>query len=455
MITWAIPLVVIAALLGLLASTLHFALRDFSVIKLKELAGRNGGFAKLESIVEDSDAYAISMGVLRSIFVAAMIIGVTLLVPIRTATEAQLIIWLVAALAIAATLMTLTAVVIPVSLADHAGEWLIHKLAPLIKLTHIIFWPLRGLHILDKAVGFLAGSHRTTDAEDVEDEILSAASEGEREGSLSESERRMIEAVLELRSKATIEIMTPRTEMECLPADASLAEVTQFITRAGHSRIPVYDNDVDHILGVLYAKDLLKNLGKPVDGFDLRKSLRPALFVPENKPAGELLVELQLKKVHLAIVIDEYGGTTGLVTLEDIIEEIVGDIRDEYEPAHEREPAIHINEEDRSAEIEARANISDANRALEDIDLELPEADHYDTVGGYALSELGHIPVEGESFTTEELVVTVLESEPTRIVRLRIEPAAEPDADAAKQPAANAEDAAPHDQNEQGKADAA
>ncbi|MEM1165144.1 MAG: hemolysin family protein [Planctomycetota bacterium] len=419
-----VTLVVVSSALAFLASALHFALRDFSLRKLEDIAGRNGGMDRLRTVVDEADAHALSMGAFRSLAVAAMIIGVTLLLPITSDDGTHAALWIAIALVICTLLMYVVAVIVPSSVADHAGEHLIHRFQLVIKLVHAAFYPLRGLLVIDTVVRYLAGTHRVTEQEELEDELLDVATEGEREGNLSESERKMIEAVIELRSRSTQEIMTPRTEMDTLAVDATLDEVREMIKEAGHSRIPVYEGDHDHIVGILYAKDLLRFVGEgghDTDGFDLRATAREALFVPENKPAGELLIELQAKNVHMVIVLDEYGGTTGLVTLEDIIEEIVGDIRDEYEPEHEQPPAIEIDIEQKSADIEARAFIHEANRILETVDIELPESEHYDTVGGYALAELGHIPVSGESFRKNGYLVTVLEAEPTRVHKLRIE----------------------------------
>ena len=172
------------------------------------------------------------------------------------------------------------------------------------------------------------------------------------------------------------------------------------------------------------AGDGTRGNGKP---FELKAILRPALFVPETKPVRELLS----RKVHIAMVADEYGGISGLVTIEDIVEEIVGDIRDEYE-AHE--PAddvrVEVRPEEHAAEVDARAYIDDVNDALGPLRWKIPEADDYDTVGGFVITTLGRIPEQGETFTHDRATVTVLEATPTRVVRVRLavpplEPAAE------------------------------
>ena len=190
---------------------------------------------------------------------------------------------------------------------------------------------------------------------------------------------------------------------------------------AGHSRIPVYREDLDHIAGMLYAKDLIRFAGATEESFELEPILRPAVLVPERKRVSELLAEMQRDKIHLAIVVDEYGGTSGLVTLEDIVEEIVGEIQDEYEPATETEPVIVVDESGGTADADARVNIDDANGALKALRVEIEESEDYDTLGGWVLARLGHIPVVGETFEADGLRVAVVEAEATRVHRLRLE----------------------------------
>jgi CBS domain containing-hemolysin-like protein len=225
----------------------------------------------------------------------------------------------------------------------------------------------------------------------------------------------MLEAVIELPNTTVEHIMTPRTEMTAIEVKASLEEIKQTIQREGHSRIPVYEDSVDNILGMLYAKDLIRFVG---DGhqFDLRNVLRDALMVPEAKSVRDLLADFKARKVHIAVVLDEFGGTAGLVTIEDVIEEIIGDIEDEYEPAQDKPSYRMIDEQ--TVEVDARVYVDDLN---EELGLSLPEDEDYDTVGGFVFSKLGHIPEEGEQLTFEELVLVVVEAEKNRVKRVRLE----------------------------------
>jgi CBS domain containing-hemolysin-like protein len=239
----------------------------------------------------------------------------------------------------------------------------------------------------------------------------------------------MIEAVVRFRDRTVAQVMTPRTEIEAIEADLSLSDVTAAIRRIGHSRIPVFDGTLDRVVGIFYVKDLMRWLAgegsRQGRTFELRHVMRPAYFVPESKTVRELLSELLKKRVHIAVVADEYGGTAGLVTIEDIIEEVFGDIQDEYEVPEADAVEVKVNAEKRSAEIDARTYVNDANDELRELSVEIPESEHYDTVGGFVTVTLGRIPAAGETFTHEALKVTVIAAEPTRVTKVRIEPATE------------------------------
>ncbi len=415
----------VACVVLMIAASLRNAVRDFSLRKLESLAKHNGGMDHLELIVEHDDAHALSLGVWRSVAVGAVFVA-WLLAFASDSPAGDLVVneWDIAFGAVLGVLSVLVfGSVLPAALADHAGERLIHGLSWLIRLLHMLALPLRPLVVVDEMVKRLVGAHTVTEKDEIEDDLIAAAMEGERGGTLGETEREMIENVVELGSTTTEEIMTPRTDIDGLEMTDDLSEVARFIESVGHSRIPVYSGDLDHIEGVLYAKDLLPMVGRDASGFKLSEYLREALFVHERKPVHELLVELQGRKVHIAIVLDEYGGTTGLVTLEDVMEEIVGEIQDEYETEEDAPPVIDVIAADSCAEMDARAMVGDANDAMDPINIELPESDDYDTVGGYALALFGHFPEVGERALSADggHTICVLEAEPTRIHKLRVE----------------------------------
>lgn len=231
-----------------------------------------------------------------------------------------------------------------------------------------------------------------------------------------ESELDMMHRVLELPNLTVSEIMTPRTDMVMLKLSSTLDEARQAIANCGHSRIPVYGDTRDDIRGIVYAKDLLPYLSASkemlVDLAGVR--LREALYVPEDKLVDVLLREFQHGKVHIALVLDEYGGVAGLVTIEDILEQIVGEIVDE----HDRHQTRRIRRvADNVFEIDARLHVDELNEA---IPLELPENADYDTVGGFVFSVLGRIPKPGESFRHENALVTIVDASDRVIKRVRI-----------------------------------
>jgi putative hemolysin len=232
---------------------------------------------------------------------------------------------------------------------------------------------------------------------------------------VDEQEREMIESVIEFNDTQVGQIMTARPEIIGLEINASLKKVMQVIEQSGHSRIPVYDGTLDHIAGILYARDLLKFIGQSTHSFDIRAAMRPAYYVPETKPLRDLLQDFRLQKVHMAIVLDEYGGTAGLVTIEDLLEELVGEISDEHEPL---EPAMFTRADESTIEADARIYVDELNRLS---GLNLPEEAGYETLGGFVSNTLGRIPEPGTKFEHGGARYTILDAEPHKVNRVRIE----------------------------------
>lgn len=228
------------------------------------------------------------------------------------------------------------------------------------------------------------------------------------------SERDMIHSILELDDTVVREIMVPRPDMVMVSADEPLPSVLETILRAGHSRLPVYRGDRDRIVGLIYAKDLLRRLHATGDEEGAWEDLvRPATFVPELKPVDALLRELQAEKVHLAVVVDEYGATTGLVTVEDILEEIVGEIVDEYD----REEILVENVDEQVWRVDARLAIDELNDLLA---TDLPD-DEWDTVGGLLFGVLGHVADSGEQVEVDSLRLTAEKVVGRRIAKVLVE----------------------------------
>jgi CBS domain containing-hemolysin-like protein len=230
-----------------------------------------------------------------------------------------------------------------------------------------------------------------------EEEIRHMVDVAEEEESIEEGERELIHSVFEFGDSIVREVMVPRPDMVTARADASLGEVLENIIEAGYSRIPIYEGDIDNIVGVLYAKDVLKRVHESESNEEIKVSglARAPLFVPELKKLAELLKEMQEQRVHMAIVIDEYGGTAGLVTIEDLIEEIVGEIVDEYD---QEEPLVEPIDES-TIRVDAKMSIDEVNELL---GVELPD-EEWDTVGGLLFGLMGRVPLQGETVTFDSL----------------------------------------------------
>jgi len=228
-----------------------------------------------------------------------------------------------------------------------------------------------------------------------EEEIRNLVDVAEDEEEIEEEERELIHSIFEFGDTVVREVMVPRPDMVTARADASLSAVLETILEAGYSRIPIYEGDVDNIIGVLYAKDLLKRLHEKSGDVRVAALGRAPLFVPEQKKVSELLREMQKEHVHMAIVVDEYGGTAGLVTIEDLIEEIVGEIVDEYD---REEPLVEPVDAD-TIRVDAKMPIDEVNELLE---VDLPH-EEWDTVGGLVFGLTGRVPVPGESVRYDSL----------------------------------------------------
>jgi putative hemolysin len=234
---------------------------------------------------------------------------------------------------------------------------------------------------------------------------------GGEQGILEAEEEQMIQAVIELGDQRIHEVMVPRIAMVTLPAGSTMEDAIDIVVEEGHSRIPVYEDTIDEIIGILYAKDLLPFLkGSAAERPALRSILRTPVFVPESMSVDDLLHEFQRRKVHIAIVLDEYGGTAGVVTIEDLLEEIVGEIQDEYD---EEEPLI-VRLSDDEARIDGRADVDDL-ADLFDTNLGLEDADEYDTVGGLIYHRIGGVPKPGDQVTVDGLTLTVETTDGRRV----------------------------------------
>jgi putative hemolysin len=259
----------------------------------------------------------------------------------------------------------------------------------------------------------IVGSERRPGEPEIsEEELRTLVDVGAREGVVERTEREMIHKVFELEDTLVRTVMVPRPDMFCLDVTTPPGELLDLLREQLHSRVPVFEQTIDQIIGVLYTKDLLPHLrGLPPD-FDLRAYLHPPYFVPESKRADALLREFQAKKIHLAIVVDEYGGTAGLVTLEDLLEELVGEIRDEFDEEERLIQRIDAT----TFRVSGKLAIDDLNAATA---LNIPN-ESFDTVGGWVLDLFGRVPHKGEKKEADDVVVTVEKVERTRVVEVLV-----------------------------------
>jgi len=411
-------LLVVVDFLILLATS---SLRDFSRSRLDEICLAKDRRDRFGDVLR-WDEEVLLVCELLAVLLTAVLVGVLVhwgeffTLPKPDWQEWLLYIARVAGTAIA---LLVFAVVLPWTIARAGGERFLFHAWPLLRTLQRLLRPATvALQRLDELMHRLSGRERLENGElsSITEEIRTVVDEGQREGLLEHEARRMIHRVMELQDVDAGAIMTPRTEMFCIRADATLEEARELLLQAGHSRVPVIGETTDDIKGILYAKDLLQfvNMDHGTET-PLVDIVREPFYVPETTPIDKLLETMKRERVHLAIVVDEYGGVAGLVSMEDILEEIVGDIVDEYDAAEETGIA-RISDD--VIDVHARVHIDDLN---EQFGFDLPEDADYDTISGFVFHQLGRIPAVGETFTWGQLRVTVQDADRRRIKRIRVE----------------------------------
>jgi len=271
------------------------------------------------------------------------------------------------------------------------------------------------LVLLTKAISKPFGIDPTRTPELSAAEIRLIVEQGSQQGVLEAEEEQMISAVMSLSDSKLHEVMVPRIDIVAIDQEATFDEAVEVVLKEGHSRTPLYRESVDHIVGILYAKDLLRLIAAGGPRPRLRDIMRPALFVPESQSVDDLLHELQRRKVHMAVVLDEYGGTAGLVTIEDLLEEIVGEIQDEFDEEEPMKVEIGPGE----VILDGRADIDDLTE-LVDPALELEDDEEYDTLGGFVYHRIGRVPVVGDAVVIEPFVITVIKVSGRRVGKVRV-----------------------------------
>lgn len=311
--------------------------------------------------------------------------------------------------------------VLPTHIAERQAELIIQHSLPVLRFLRVLLrYPLvLPFLYLAKGLSWLLRIRETpvTEPEEIADEILTAVSDSAHETQLPEEEKGWIENIIELKDQHAREAMTPRTDMVALSEETAILEAVQKAIDTGYSRYPVYREKVDKVVGVFYAKDALSLIanGKRAAIDTVGELMRKPLFVPDTIGLADLLAEFRSSKVQMAIVLDEYGGTDGLVTIEDVLEEIVGDISDEYDP--EEEEQIKVIEAGRVIETSGRVRVEDVNEVLS---VAIPEGDNYETVAGFVFCALDRIPRVMETIELEGLEIQILRADNRRIRRMRL-----------------------------------
>jgi len=384
------------------------ALQDHSRVRLTEEAKSKELAAAIDKVLlrEDEILFAskIGRGLVQIVAIATIVVFL-----VRTETTGfGVVMWAVAGTAV----YLLLNVAAPYVLGRRAGHVILHRgLLPYSRAIALLLPGAAALRTV--ATKLMRAGPEPSPEEEAKDELLSAAEEGAREGALDVKVKEMIEGVMDLGEVTAEQVMTPRTELVCLPVGTTVEQAIERSQERGLSRLPVYRKTPDDIVGVLYMKDLLPYLGRG-ETPAIERIVRAPLFVPQSKNVGELLTEMKARQVHLAIVLDEYGGTAGIVTIEDILEEIVGEIADEHEQATGVD-VVPIGRD--QATVDGRTHVDDLNKAL---DLDVPEGEEYETVGGLLFTMMGRVPEQGEQFDMNGVRFTILEADERRINRVKV-----------------------------------
>ncbi|MDG1895504.1 MAG: hemolysin family protein [Fuerstiella sp.] len=416
-----------AVLLTFLMALTCFSLRDFSRSRLEEICKQRGRLSRFGEILQNHEAalFLSELTLLTLLLIGTWLIAVTPLLGSlefpRNGALSTIISWFVKVAAILAA-ASLTLVALPWTVSRVHGETVLYRLWPPLKLACRILAPLwHTARQLDRMVHRIVGIPEPDSdaaANLLTDELLTVVDESCREGVMQSNASTMIHRVVDLQTEDVAAIMTPRTDMVTIDAEMPLSESLKQMLNNGFSRVPVIRDGIDDIVGILYARDLLAyavESNRESDSRTVADVAREALYAPESQGIGDLLEAMRQKKVHMAVIVDEYSGVSGLVTLEDVLEEIVGDISDEYDSEDSTLWKEHV---DGRTEVDARFHMDDLN---EEFGYGFPEDEEFDTIGGFVLSCFGRIPAIGEEHYWKDLKLTVLDADERHLIRVSIE----------------------------------
>jgi CBS domain containing-hemolysin-like protein len=413
-IAWLqLALLILTLILCGVASAAETALTSISRIKLKNLVEEGDAkAAEIERLLLEPNTFLSAILVVNSVAVIVASSVATVLALRFTTTYGDLL----SSLVISLVVLIFCEITPKTAAVQNPLRWaraLVGPVKAAAWLLHPIVWSLSG--ITSALVRLLGGQIKHRGPFVTEEELRLLVTVGEEEGVLEEDETEMIHSIFEFADTTVREVMIPRIDMVTLDSDATVMQAVDVALQGGFSRIPVYEESVgiDEIIGVLYTKDMLKQLREGHNTFPIRDLVRPAYFVPETKKLDDLLREIRQNRVHMVIVVDEYGSVAGLVTIEDLVEEIVGDIQDEYD--HEEVLYEQVNENEYI--FDAKISIDEFNELME---LEL-DNDDYETLGGFVYAQLDKIPVVGDKVTFGGQRFTVMATRGRRITKIRVE----------------------------------
>jgi CBS domain containing-hemolysin-like protein len=401
--------VALALIITAFAAAAEMAMASLSRARLKQMTAEGISPAqRIADLLTTPGRFLTTLLQLKVLAIAAAATAVTYWAAQRAMSIGSLVLLQF----LLAMIFVLTQTAVRALVVANAEKTAFLLISPLRWLT-TLFTPFTWLHLT------VASKVRRQGEDDAADESIFLSEDGlrflmnvsEGESLIEEGEKEMIASIFELGKTLVREVMVPRIDLVALEVDTDIQEALDVILSAGHSRIPIYEDSVDNIIGVLYAKDLLRVFRNGQSQIQLRNIVREPYFVPESKPVDELLRELQQRRVHMAIIVDEYGGTAGVVTIEDLLEEIVGDIQDEYD---REEPEIQ-ELGDGEFLLNARVSLDEVNELL---DVELP-SDGGDTLGGFIYSQLGKVPHVGEEVHFAHVTMRVLTVDGNRIDQVR------------------------------------
>jgi len=406
-----IGIIVVALILAATAASAETSLTSISRVRLRQLVEQKNRRAILiEGLHRDPNAYLSTVLIVNTVAIIVASSAATLLA--LHLYHERVAEWLVSL--ILSLVVLIACEITPKTLALQRAERVGLRLAPLVAGATLVMRPV--VYVLTAItrliLRLLGGKAEVRGPFVTEEELKLLVTVGEEEGVIEEEEREMIHGIFEMGDMSVRELMVPRTDLVAIEVNEPIEKAVDLVTKHGHTRIPVYEGDLDHIVGVLYAKDLLRAVVRG-EKKSLREIARKPFFTPESNKVQDVLRDLRKNRVHMAIVVDEYGGTAGAVTIEDILEEIVGPIQDEYDIGEEDEiQFINPNE----VVLDGRVSVDDVNELLK---LELA-ADNYDSIGGYVLNQLGATPKVGATLKLGNAELRVEGVQGTRIKKVRI-----------------------------------